>query len=80
MFGWPGHSLLAVAIAPVYSTSFAVVAGNDQLAAWGVLTGALHAVPGGVVAGAWSDLHPDVPHRTPARRASSTGTTAVATF
>ena len=66
LFGWLGHSLLAVAIVLLYSTFFAAVAGNDHLAAWGVVAGAVHAVLGGVVVGAWSDLHPDMPNQAPA--------------
>jgi hypothetical protein len=66
LFGWIGHSLLAVAIVLLYATFFSAIAGNDHLALWGVLTGAVHGVLGGVVVGAWPDLHPHMPHETPA--------------
>ena len=60
--GWAGHAALAVAIVLLYATFFAAVAGNDHLALWGVFTGAVHAVLGGIVVGAWVDLHPEMPH------------------
>lgn len=66
LFGWLGHSLLAVAIVLLYATFFAAVARNDHLAAWGAFAGAVHAVLGGVVVGAWSDLHPQMPREVAA--------------
>lgn len=63
--GWVGHATLAVAIVALYSTFFAAV-GNDHLLWWGVFAGAVHGGLGGVVVGAWSDLHPDIPDRLPA--------------
>jgi hypothetical protein len=60
--GWFGHAVLAVAIVLLYSLFFAAV-GNDHLAWWGLFTGAVHAALGGVVVGAWPDLHPDIPGR-----------------
>lgn len=60
--GWLGHGLLAVAIVLMYSTFFAAV-GNDHLAWWGVFAGAVHGALGGIVIGAWADLHPGIPSR-----------------
>lgn len=62
MVGWLGHGLLAVAIVLLYSMVFAAM-GNDHLAWWGIFAGAVHGALGGVVVGAWSDLHPDIPTR-----------------
>lgn len=66
LVGWLGHSLLAVGIVLLYACFFEVVSGGDHLAWWGVLAGAVHGLLGGVVVGAWSDLHPDMPERVPA--------------
>ncbi len=63
--GWVGHSVLAVAIVLLYTTFFAAV-GNDHLALYGVFAGAVHALLGGVVVGAWVDLHPRMPDPLPA--------------
>lgn len=63
--GWVGHALLAVAIVLMYSTFFAAV-GNDHLAWWGIFAGAIHGALGGVVVGAWPDLHPGIPGHIPA--------------
>lgn len=60
--GWLGHAVLAVAIVLLYSTFFAAL-GNNHLAWWGIVAGAVHGALGGVVVGAWSDLHPDIPAR-----------------
>ena len=60
--GWFSHATLAIAIVLLYATFFAAVAHNDHLVFWGVFAGAVHAVVGGVVVGAWVDLHPDMPH------------------
>ncbi len=65
LVGWLGHAVLAVAIVLLYATFFAAV-GNDHLAWWGVFAGAVHGLLGGVVVGAWPDLHPDMPQRIPA--------------
>ena len=62
--GWVGHALLAVAIVLLYSTFFAAV-GNDHLAWWGIFAGAVHGGLGGIVVGAWPDLHPDIPEHIP---------------
>ncbi|MFE0927903.1 hypothetical protein ACFW4O_36165 [Streptomyces mutabilis] len=59
--GWAGHALLAVAIMFMYTMSFATVADNDHLLWWGLLAGAIHGALGGVVVGAWPDLHPQIP-------------------
>ena len=59
--GWFAHAALAIAIVLLYATFFAAVARNDHLLLWGVFAGAVHAVLGGVVVGAWVDLHPDMP-------------------
>lgn len=64
--GWAGHAALAVAIVLLYATFFAAVAQNDHLAWWGVFAGAVHGVLGGVVVGAFVDLHPRMPHPDPA--------------
>ncbi len=66
LVGWLGHAVLAVAIVLLYATFFAAVAGNDHLAWWGLLAGAVHGLLGGIVVGAWPDLHPDMPHAVPA--------------
>lgn len=63
--GWLGHGLLAVGIVLLYSTLFAAV-GNDHLLWWGVVAGTIHGVLGGIVVGAWPDLHPGIPGRIPA--------------
>lgn len=65
MVGWVGHALLAVAIVLLYSTFFLAV-GNDHLAWWGAVAGAVHGGLGGVVVGAWPDLHPGIPDRVAA--------------
>ena len=62
LVGWAGHATLAIAIVLLYATFFAAVARNDHLLFWGVFAGAVHAILGGVVVGAWVDLHPDMPH------------------
>jgi hypothetical protein len=64
--GWVGHSALAVAIVLLYAAFFASVARNDHLALWGLFAGAVHGVLGGVVVGAFVDLHPRMPHEVPA--------------
>lgn len=66
LVGYLGHSLLAVAIVLLYATFFAAVARNDHLALWGLFAGAVHGALGGVVVGAWPDLHPQMPHRVAA--------------
>jgi peptidoglycan/LPS O-acetylase OafA/YrhL len=66
--GWAGHAGLAVAIVLLYATFFQAVAHNDHLAWWGLLAGAVHGLLGGVVVGAWPDLHPDIPDRVPPPR------------
>jgi hypothetical protein len=58
--GWLGHGLLAMTIVLLYSTFFAAV-GNNHLAWWGIVAGAVHGGLGGIVIGAWPDLHPDIP-------------------
>ena len=63
--GWAGHATLAIAIVLLYATFFQAVAHNDHLAWWGVLAGATHGLIGGIVVGAWPDLHPDMPDRVP---------------
>ena len=65
LVGYVGHSVLAVAIALLYATFFAAVAHNDHLAVWGVFTGAVHGMLGGVVVGAWPDLDPRMPDPVP---------------
>ncbi len=60
--GWLDHALLAAVIVLLFSLFFAAV-GNDHLAWWGLFAGAVHGVLGGVVVGAWADLHPDIPDR-----------------
>ena len=65
LVGFAGHSMLAVAIVLLYATFFAAVARNDHLALWGVFAGAVHGLLGGVVVGAWPDLHPQMPHKVP---------------
>ncbi len=64
--GWIGHAALAVAIVLLYSTFFAAVGRNDHLAWWGVVAGAVHALLGGLVVGAFVDLHPAMPDEIPA--------------
>ena len=59
--GWAGHAALAVAIVLLYAMLFAAVARNEHLALWGLFAGAVHAVLGGIIVGAWVDLHPDMP-------------------
>lgn len=63
--GWLAHAVAAVGIVLLYATFFAAV-GNDHLLWWGLLAGALHGALGGLVIGAWCDLHPDIPHELPA--------------
>jgi hypothetical protein len=50
----------------LYAAFFAAVAHNDHLALWGLFAGALHGLLGGVVVGAFVDLHPRMPHEVPA--------------
>jgi hypothetical protein len=57
--------VLAVAIVLLYAAFFAAVARNDHLALWGVFAGAVHAALGGLVVGAWIDLHPQMPDQVP---------------
>jgi hypothetical protein len=64
--GWCGHGALAVAIVLLYATFFAAVARNDHLALWGLFAGAVHGLLGGVVVGAFPDLHPRMPDPVPA--------------
>lgn len=64
--GWVGHSTLAVAIVLLYASFFAAVARNDHLAWWGIFAGAVHGLLGGVVVGAFVDLHPRMPDDVPA--------------
>lgn len=66
LVGYLGHSVLAVAIVLLYASFFAAVAHNDHLALWGVFTGAVHGLLGGVVVGAWPDLDPRMPDPVPA--------------
>jgi hypothetical protein len=66
LVGWVGHVLLAIAIVLLYASFFAAVAHNDHLAWWGVFAGAVHGLLGGVVVGAFVDLHPRMPHQVPA--------------
>ncbi len=66
LVGWAGHATLAVAIVLLYATFFAAVARNDHLAVWGLFAGAVHGLLGGVVVGAWPDLHPRMPDPVPA--------------
>jgi hypothetical protein len=66
LLGWFGHGALAIAIVLLYATFFAAVAHNDHLAWWGVFAGAVHGLLGGIVVGAWPDLHPEMPHAKPA--------------
>lgn len=60
--GWVVHAIAAILIVLLYATFFAAV-GNDHLMWWGLFAGAVHGVLGGLVIGAWSDLHPDIPER-----------------
>lgn len=64
--GYIGHSALAVGIVLLYATFFAAVARNDHLALWGIFAGGVHAALGGIVVGAWPDLHPEMPDGVPA--------------
>jgi len=48
----------------LYSSVFAAV-GNERLLWWGLFAGAVHGALGGIVIGAWSDLHPGIPSRLP---------------
>jgi hypothetical protein len=64
--GWCGHGIVAVAIVLLYATFFAAVARNDHLAVWGLFAGAVHGLLGGVVVGAFPDLHPRMPNPVPA--------------
>jgi hypothetical protein len=64
--GWTGHLALAIATVLLYATFFAAVALNDHLALWGLFAGAAHGLVGGVVVGAFVDLHPRMPHELPA--------------
>jgi hypothetical protein len=66
LVGWCGHVTLAVVIVLLYATFFAAVPSNDHLAAWGLFAGAVHGLLGGVVVGAWPDLHPRMPDPVPA--------------
>lgn len=66
LVGWVGHAVLAIGIVLLYATFFAAVADNDHLAWWGVVAGAVHGLLGGVVVGAWVDLHPEMPDPKPA--------------
>lgn len=63
--GWVGHSALAVAIVLLFATFFSAVAHNDHLAWWGVFLGAIHGLLGGLVVGAFVDLHPGMPDEVP---------------
>jgi len=65
LIGWAAQAVLAVAIVLLYATFFQAVAHNDHLAWWGLLAGAVHGLLGGIVVGAWPDLHPDMPDRVP---------------
>jgi hypothetical protein len=60
--GWVVHAAAAVLIVLLYSAFFAGVA-EDHLLWWGMFAGAVHGAIGGLVIGAWSDLHPDIPER-----------------
>jgi hypothetical protein len=64
--GWLGHAALAVSIVLLFATFFAAVADNDNLAWWGLFAGAVHGLLGGVVVGAFVDLHPRMPDPVPA--------------
>lgn len=64
--GWVGHAALAVGIVLLYAAFFAAVARNDHLAWWGIFAGAVHGLLGGVVVGAFIDLHPRMPVEVPA--------------
>jgi uncharacterized membrane protein YagU involved in acid resistance len=64
--GWLGHAALAIAIVLLFATFFAAVARNDHLAGWGIFTGAVHGLLGGLVVGALVDLHPRMPEPVPA--------------
>jgi len=64
--GWVGHAALAIAIVLLYAAFFAAVARNDHLALWGLFAGAVHGLLGGVVVGAFVDLHPRMPDEVPA--------------
>jgi hypothetical protein len=64
--GWLGHAALAIAIVLLYAAFFAAVARNDHLALWGLFAGVVHGLLGGVVVGAFEDLHPRMPHEVPA--------------
>ncbi len=66
LVGWCGHTMLAVAVVLLYATFFAAVARNDHLALWGLFAGAVHGLLGGVVVGAFPDLHPRMPDPMPA--------------
>jgi hypothetical protein len=65
LVGWVGHATLAIAIVLLYATFFAAVARNDHLAWWGIFAGAVHGLLGGIVVGAWPDLHPEMPEQRP---------------
>lgn len=60
--GWLIHGVAAILIVLLYSAFFAAV-GNDHLLWWGLFAGAVHGALGGLVIGAWCDLHPDIPDR-----------------
>lgn len=62
--GWLAHAAAAVGIVLLYATFFAAV-GNEHLLWWGVCAGAVHGALGGLVIGAWHDLHPEIPHELP---------------
>jgi hypothetical protein len=66
LVGWCGHAVVAVVIVLLYATFFAAVARNDHLAVWGLFTGAVHGLLGGLVVGAFPDLHPRMPNPVPA--------------
>jgi hypothetical protein len=76
LVGWVGHAVLAIGIVLLYTTFFAAVAHNDHLAWWGILAGAVHGLLGGVVVGAWPDLHPEMPDPKPAPGGSTDATAA----
>ncbi len=71
---------LTVAIVLLYATFFQAVAHNDHLAWWGLLAGAVHGMLGGIVVGAWPDLHPETCPTRSRRPACSTATTADTTW
>ncbi len=64
--GWAGHAALAIGIVLLFATFFAAVSRNDHMAWWGILLGGIHGLLGGLVVGAFVDLHPGMPHDVPA--------------